>query len=311
MGMDYWLARTEKALEKLKTITLPDGRRLGYLVVGSGKPVLYIHGIPECRLEALFLKGIADSRHLRVVGVDRPGFGLSTYAPDRRLSDFAGDISALADHLGMDNFALVGWSGGAHYATVCAALLAKRVNRAVAISGFDLPADTSRMKTADRIGIALTTMPAVGPVLGPWLAKATRSMYLRMARNPDAFWKSTEGRNYLRGQSRDEVDFHIVPSENRDILFRCLVEALRDERDSFRSIVQELSLIKRGWGVDVSGIPPGLLYIWHGTADTYVRVGDAHKKAKAIPGARLRLFENAGHYFWLDHLEELGELLSS
>jgi pimeloyl-ACP methyl ester carboxylesterase len=200
---------------------------------------------------------------------------------------------------------------GAHYATVCAALLAKRLTRAVAISGFDLPVDTSGMKIADKMGLALGTMPVVGPVVGPWLAKANRSMYLRMAQDPDAFWKSREGRNYLKGQSKDEVDFHIVSSENRDILFRCFVEGLREEHDSVQSIVQEFRLIKRGWDVDLSGIPPGLLHIWHGTADTYARVGNAHRKAKAIPGTHLKLFENVGHYFWLDHLEELGELVSS
>jgi pimeloyl-ACP methyl ester carboxylesterase len=47
----------------------------------------------------------------------------------------------------------------------------------------------------------------------------------------------------------------------------------------------------------------------HGMAD--IPVYNAHRNAKAIPGAHLRLFENAGHYFWLNHLEELGELLSS
>jgi len=293
-----------------QAITLPGGRKLGYLLFGEGRPVLYIHGFPECRLEALFLKRIAGSRHLQVVGVDRPGFGLSTYAPNRRLSDFAWDISALADHLGIDDFALVGWSVGAHYATVCAALLAKRLTRAVAIAGFDLPVDTSGMKTVDRMGLALGTMPVVGPVVGPWLAKANRSMYLRMAQDPDAFWESREGRNYLKGQSRDEVDFHIVSSENRDILFRSFVEGLQQEHDSIRSIIQELRLAKRGWDADLSLTPPGLLHIWHGTADTYARVGNAHRKAKAIPGTNLRLFENVGHYFWLDHLEELGELLS-
>ena len=294
-----------------QTITLPDGRQFGYLVIGEGKPVVYIHGFPECRLEALFLKEIADSRHIQIIGVDRPGFGLSTFAPDRRVSDFAADISALADHLGIDNFALAGWSMGAHYATVCAALLAKRLTCAVAISGFDLPVDTSGMKTADRVGFALGTMPFVGRFVGPWLAKANRSMYLRMAQDPDAFFQSREGRNYLKGQSRDEVDFHILPSENRDILFRSFMEALRQEHDSVRSIIQELRLVKRGWDSDLSLIPSGLLHIWHGTADTYARETNAYRKARAIPGAHLKLFEDVGHYFWLNHLEELCELLSS
>ena len=60
------------------TITLADGRRLGYAEFGDtmGKPVLYFHGFPSSRLEAAGFDDIARRVGARVVGVDRPGFGL-------------------------------------------------------------------------------------------------------------------------------------------------------------------------------------------------------------------------------------------
>jgi len=98
--------------EEGKTLSLPDGRNLSYFIVGEGKPVFYFHGLPTSRLDMLFLLKKISSTHLQMIGVDRPGFGLSTFAPNRRVSDFAADIGFLANHLGIDKFALLGVSGG-------------------------------------------------------------------------------------------------------------------------------------------------------------------------------------------------------
>ena len=50
------------------TITLPDGRELGYLTVGEGKSILYFHGQPSSRLDVLYLKEYANSRGLKIIG---------------------------------------------------------------------------------------------------------------------------------------------------------------------------------------------------------------------------------------------------
>lgn len=147
--------------EEGETVSLPDGRSLGYLIVGEGKPVFYFHGLPGSRLDVFLQKGFS-SKHLQMIGVDRPGFGLSTFAPNRRVSDFAADISFLANHLRIDKFALLGISGGAHYVITCAALLTERVTRAVVISGASLPIDTSEMSRMNRLFFTLGTMPIVG-----------------------------------------------------------------------------------------------------------------------------------------------------
>lgn len=56
----------------------------------------------------------------RCVTLDRPGLGLSTFQPNRRIVDFPADVLAVADHLKVDKFHVVGISGGAPYALVCA-----------------------------------------------------------------------------------------------------------------------------------------------------------------------------------------------
>ena len=49
---------------------------------------------------------------VRLIGADRPGYGLSSSHPERTLLTAADDTAALADDLGLDRFAAAGWSGG-------------------------------------------------------------------------------------------------------------------------------------------------------------------------------------------------------
>jgi pimeloyl-ACP methyl ester carboxylesterase len=87
---------------------LPDGRRLGYSIVGEGKPVVYFHGTVSSRLEVLLLKELAESGKLQIIGVDRPGYGLSTFRSRKDLRDFNGDVNFLMDRLGVERFGVLG-----------------------------------------------------------------------------------------------------------------------------------------------------------------------------------------------------------
>ena len=110
------------------TITLADGRRLAYTEWGDpgGKPLFGFHGTPQSRLwcpdePATVAAGV------RLITIDRPGIGRSDVLEARRFSDWPPDVVALADHLGIDRFAVVGWSAGGPYAAACAALIPSRL----------------------------------------------------------------------------------------------------------------------------------------------------------------------------------------
>jgi hypothetical protein len=84
--------------------------------------LFYLHGLMGSRREFFGYRRDFAARHVRMIAVDRPGYGLSTYSPNRRcIADFADDIVALADHLHVRRFAVVGWSSGGCYALACAA----------------------------------------------------------------------------------------------------------------------------------------------------------------------------------------------
>lgn len=64
---------------------------------------------------------------LRLVGIDRPGYGLSTAEPGRTIGGWVPEALAVADHLGIDRFVTVGTSTGGAFALAVAALAPERI----------------------------------------------------------------------------------------------------------------------------------------------------------------------------------------
>lgn len=118
-------------------LDLPDHRRLAWDEHGpsNGFPVIYLHGIPSCRVMWSGVAAAAQGAGVRLIVIDRPGCGLSTFQPDRRVTDLAADVSALADHLLLQRYAVAGISGGGPYALACAAAGDPRLVRTVVTNG--------------------------------------------------------------------------------------------------------------------------------------------------------------------------------
>jgi pimeloyl-ACP methyl ester carboxylesterase len=118
-------------------ISLDDGRTLhAYDMGGDDRlAVFWHHGSPNIGAPPAPLFPAADRLGLRWVSYDRPGYGGSTSNPGRDLASAAADVSAVADALGLDRFAVVGHSGGGPHALACAALLPDRVTGVVSMAG--------------------------------------------------------------------------------------------------------------------------------------------------------------------------------
>lgn len=90
--------------ESSNLMVLPDGRKLGYAQYGSptGKPVIFLHGMPGSRLDAAHFDDVGKELGARIIGIDRPGIGWSTPQPNRTILSHAQDVEALTDHLKID-----------------------------------------------------------------------------------------------------------------------------------------------------------------------------------------------------------------
>lgn len=117
-----------------QTLCLSDGRTVGFVDYGApaDAAVLWCHGGPGSRLEPAFLQQDAIDNGLRIIGIDRPGYGLSTACPGRSIADWVSDALAVADHLGIESFVTVGVSTGGAYALATASIAPGRVLGVVA-----------------------------------------------------------------------------------------------------------------------------------------------------------------------------------
>lgn len=95
----------------------------------------YFRGHPGSRLEARFLADAAGRAGLRLIGLDRPGQGLSDYQPIRRLGEWSDDVAQVIDRMGLQRVAIIGNSAGPPYALDCAHRLPGRVTARAVVSG--------------------------------------------------------------------------------------------------------------------------------------------------------------------------------
>ena len=81
-----------KAPPTVTRIQLSDGRMLAFSEYGipDGKPIFYCHGFPASRLEARVLDPAAVKLGLRLISVDRPGYGLSDFTQKHTLAAWPG-----------------------------------------------------------------------------------------------------------------------------------------------------------------------------------------------------------------------------
>jgi pimeloyl-ACP methyl ester carboxylesterase len=118
--------------EPTHRVTLPDGRQLAADVVGDpvGVPVVYLHGSPDCRLARHPDDSIAARLGVRLIAVDRPGWGASDPLPaGDGVREWADDAAVLLDHLGIERCRVAAWSAGSTFAWGLAAGRPERVER--------------------------------------------------------------------------------------------------------------------------------------------------------------------------------------
>ncbi|MEM9592999.1 MAG: alpha/beta hydrolase [Acidobacteriota bacterium] len=270
-----------------KTLQLDDGRTLGYALLGdpAGTPAFFFHGTPGSRLVLSADDGIASIPGVRWILPDRPGYGVSSPQPGRTLLDWPRDVASLADHLGLERFAVAGVSGGGPHAAACAFALGPRVTATLLLAS---PAPAS-FRGATR-GMAL------GNWIGIWLGRYAPAVSRKLlASSAAAVGRDPEGYlNALAGQ---------MAAPDRALLQKLEVReaVLRDVREGYRQGSEAqasdgvLVLSAKDWGFELGAIETRT-FAWHGEDDILVTEAMARHLERKIPGCRLRILPNVGHF---------------
>ncbi len=283
--------------------TLPDGRKLAYLTVGQGYPVVYFHGTASSRLEVQLLHWLAVSSGLQLIGVDRPGYGASTYTPRQSLTDFNVDLNFLADHLGLKQFGVLGWSGGGVFALAYLTLHPDRVSRAVTVSAPTLPFDVASAHN-NPLAKYLMRFPRIGKFAMSYLSR----QLLRADGDIDAFLSTPQGKQLLHGCSKTDLAL-LKDRQWVKLMYDSMAEAFRQGECGIKAVVEEHELFMKPWELPFDEVGGGKLWVWHGSEDKTCRVKNAYEISGLMPSATLEVFGGEGHFVMFQHLGRLGEIL--
>lgn len=277
---------------------LPDGRILGYAEYGpeTGHPLVYLHGYPQSRYEGSVIESVLYRRGIRMIAPDRPGFGLSTDQPSRRIMDWPADVQALAGHLGVSRFALMGGSGGGPYTLACAQALPHGMMSAVGIfaGGGDWNAGAHHMPWIYRLS-------AVTAEHWPTGLRSVLSSLVWMCRT---VLTSQRGTQWLDGYLQKDQDKHSKTIEERrtDIL-RALLEPFKQGSGP---ATYEAKLLSQDWGIDFGDITYNNLYIWHAGKDWNSPLPMTEHYVKQLTNdSSFKVYEEDTHWTIHKHLDEM------
>jgi pimeloyl-ACP methyl ester carboxylesterase len=268
---------------------LRDGRSLGYAEYGSrqGAPVLHFHSAGSSRLEHPGQDEDAAASAVRLIVADRPGHGLPSFQKGRRLLDWAADVSQLADHLGIDEFAVTGWSAGGPHALACAHALPSRVKAAAVLAGAG-PRDYRGAFRGLPFGPKALALSAR---YAPWFTYQIRRHQVKVITGePSAALRLFE---FLPAVDRAYLD----SAGAGDMILSAIREGYRQ---GARGPARDDVVHEQDWGFDPREIRVRT-DIWQGGQDVNVPKHAGEHQRTLLPGARFFFLPDEGHFSILAH----------
>jgi pimeloyl-ACP methyl ester carboxylesterase len=261
--------------------------RLRVLEVGSGEPVLFVHGTVGPGAWASLINELPG---YRAIVLERPGWGLSS-AIDFTDQDYGTLVAEVLrrtlDALELERAHLVAGSIGNVWALRLAARYPSRVGRVVLMGGGPIVSEAGVPGI-----IRLLASPA-----GALMVRAPD----KPARVRSILRQSGHGPSLDGGRIPDEfVDWRVATGRE--------TASMRHEREMVRAIVKGKSY-RPGLtftDAELAAIPRPALHVY-GTADS---VGSAEiwtRVASVLPRGELRLVDGAGHMPWFDDVTSVAE----
>ncbi len=273
-------------------LKLTHGRQLGYGIYGNpgGIPILDFHGIPGSRREAQLIAEFLNRDGLCLVGFDRPGYGISSYYDSFQFSRFCEDVVTLADHLGINRFIGLGFSGGSLFALATARLIPDRFTALGIVSGLG-PGNigSEGMHSANRKKFNLAQR---WPLVARWMLTFGFSS---LRRNPETLpiqlkklWQKMPVPDQKVLQDKKFADG--IMDVTRDAISK-----------GVHGWVNEEVQVAQPWTFRLNEIHCPNIYLWHGTDDQNVPLAMGKAVASQLNGCQAEFITGEGHLSLLYH----------
>jgi pimeloyl-ACP methyl ester carboxylesterase len=284
-----------------RRIRLPDDRTVDVWEGGDpdGVPIVFHHGTPSGRLQAVLGADAARRQGVRLVSFNRPGYGGSTDTPPG-LASVGVDTLRVAEALGINEFAVLGASGGGPYAIATGLADPRRV-RSVGVAGGIGPWRLIEPPDDDDPDIPMLNLADAGDVAGAldgFRAQGTVAYTRMLTLADDAMVEE-----FFQGAPRADTGWLDAESVRR------WAADLRDALQSYDGFARDNVAWGGRWDIDVArlGVPT---WLWYGELDRMVAPSHGHWLAERIPGATLVIRPGKGHggtlfEYWDDMLATL------
>jgi pimeloyl-ACP methyl ester carboxylesterase len=286
------MASTPQAPRVDAAVRLRDGRTLAYAEWGeaAGRPMVLFHGGGSSRLmcpdaAATLAAGV------RLITIDRPGYGGSDPKPGRRLLDWVDDYEQLCGLLALPPSPIVGTSNGGPYAMACAARLPDRVTM---------------------VGLAATLAPLdEEPRLWDELSAEARDLIERLREDPVGIVGEVSRRYAWYASDPVRRPDWLPPNHPDDVamqrpgVFAAFEQGHREgARQGVVGFVADWIALNLPWGFSVAEIRCPAR-IWWGDADPIMTRLETEYLAKTIRRSVLRVYRGEGHAITLTHWADM------
>jgi pimeloyl-ACP methyl ester carboxylesterase len=274
------------------SVVLSDGRVMEYWDGGDpgGRAMIVHPGTPETRVMATWGHHAAVSAGVRLVSVNRPGYGGSTPLTQPSLLRVGRDTAAMAAQLGLGAYAVFGLSGGGPFAVATAVADPSHV-RALGIIGGIGPWRVLDGPSKDPDGFTCVAIADGGDLAGAWdcMHRDVVRAYGRLVELDDAARVDTLLADISDGS-------HLLDDERYRALWA----------DNIRVVLQNVdgsTFDNLAWGADWDVDPgdvaaPALL--WYGEMDTPCPPAHGQWYADRIADADLVRLPGEGHLDVID-----------
>jgi len=273
---------------KTKYHLLSDSRILSYQEFGDrdGTPVFYSHTTAGSKIEGEFYQEAALKFGIRLICIDRPGMGDSSYLPKRTLLDYPQDVIELADELKLAKFGLIGWSGGASYTLAVSFKYPNRILFCILIAGYTNFVSSNEVTSS--IPSSIDKLIAMNYKKYPKLLKVYLELFSFTVKTLPKLSLKTIAHFYNQSDraiiARDKV---------KSILFRTQREAYKE---GSQGPTKDIAIHYSDWGFQLEDIEI-FVDILHGKEDQVVPIYFSQFNQKLLPSCKLEILENEGHFF--------------
>jgi pimeloyl-ACP methyl ester carboxylesterase len=278
-----------------RILDLDRGRRVCVAEFGArdGFPVIALHGTPGSRLKYAAADSTATSLGLRLISPDRWGYGGTDAHARPSLSEYARDVRALADMLGLGRFAVIGISGGGPYALGVAAQLGSRVTRLALVAPVGPISETPRREMRPFHRFCFRVLPRI-----PGGTRLVFRAYRRLLQvAPGAAISVATFRT-----ARADIEL-AAAADVRGRLAATFREGLRPGASG---PVIDLRLFSRAWDVDPADVATPTR-LWLGADDRNVPQFAVRSLARKIRQAELTVLGGEGHLWVLRNYRDVLE----